>query len=52
MFNVKFSERVRASAKMRRTTFIDLDICQRIMPFLKLHIMTLTYFLKVPNLKF
>ena len=52
MLNVNISERVRASVKMRRTSFIDLDICQRIIQFLKLHIITLTYFFKVKNLKF
>ena len=42
----KILETVRASAKMHRTTFIYLDICQRIIPLRCLHIMTLTYLFK------
>ena len=40
---------VRASAKMHRTTFIDFDIFQQMIPLQDLH-MSLTYFLKSPFL--
>ena len=40
------SETFRASEKMRRTNFIDLDIDRRMIPFRYLHLMTLTYFLR------
>ena len=42
---------MRAIAQMCGTTFKNLDICQRTIPLRKLHLMTLTYFYKVNNLK-
>ena len=44
--NFYISETASASAKMHRTSFIDLNICQRLIPLRVLHLMTLTYFLR------
>ena len=38
--------------KMHRTTLLDLDICYRTMTLRDLHLMTLTYFFMVKNMKF
>ena len=43
---INISETVRASAKIHGMAFKDLDICQRMIPLQKLHLMTLTYFFK------
>ena len=45
------SEMVRASVKLRETTFVDIDICHRMAYLRKLYAMTLTNFLNVKNLK-
>ena len=36
---------------MRRIPFKYLDICLRMIPLRKLHLMTMTYFFKVKHLK-
>ena len=36
-----------ASTKMHRTTFINLDICQQMIPLWNIQLMALTYFFKV-----
>ena len=49
--NVTISLTMRAGTKTCDTTFIDLDICYRMVSLWKLYTMTVTYFLKVQNLK-
>ena len=51
ILNVDISEIVRASAKIHRTTFVDLDICQRMLQWRKLHLIILTYFFKIKIIK-
>ena len=46
---VNISETVRASAKLHRTTFKDLDIYQRMIPLRKFYLIPFTYFFKVKN---
>ena len=49
--NVNISETAKGNAKIRITAYLDFDICQRIIPLRKLHLINLTYFFKVENLK-
>ena len=51
-YKMLISETVIARAKIHSAIIIDLDIWQRIIPFRDLHLLTLTDFFKIKNVKF